>query len=199
MNNVLASHFYDYFQLPLQTAGLAASLFGLMNLFARSFGGIASDLMNTKFGHRGRHWTFFTVQLIMGVMLIVFSRITSDNFPGAIVTLVCFSTCVQMAEGAHFAIVPYVGAHLKSLGPVSGIVGAGGNFGAVMWSFIYRGYAAHPDPRQPFLVHGICVVCTAILLPLCHYPTLGSMFFPATEAEEEQPDKQAAIPPAAKA
>merc|ERR1712151_688844 len=53
MNNVLATHFFDYFKLDLQTAGLAASLFGLMNLFARSLGGIASDYANHKFGHRG--------------------------------------------------------------------------------------------------------------------------------------------------
>ncbi|KAG8464517.1 hypothetical protein KFE25_009889 [Diacronema lutheri] len=189
MNNVLASYFFDYFGLSLQTAGLAASLFGLMNLFARSLGGIASDLANKHFSHRGRHWVFFAVQLGEGCMLVLFSRFKSDNFTGAIITLIAFSTMVQMAEGAQYAVVPYVGKHLKALGPVSGIVGAGGNFGAVMWSLIYKGYASHPDPRQPFLVHGICVVGTALLIPFIHYPEFGSMFLPQTKEEEAQPDE----------
>ena len=38
----------------------------------------------------------------------------------------------QMAEGLHFGVVPYVSA--PALGVVSGMVGAGGNFGAVMGS-----------------------------------------------------------------
>lgn len=193
MNNVLAAYFFDYFGLSLQAAGVAAGMFGLMNLFARSLGGIVSDLANKRFSHRGRHWVFFLTMLFEGVMLVIFSRISSNNFPGAIVTLICFSTCVQMAEGAQYAVVPYVGNHLKALGPVSGIVGAGGNFGAVMWSLIYRGYANYPDPRQPFLVHGICVIGTALLVPFVHYPKFGSMFLPQTESDEEQPDKGAAM------
>jgi hypothetical protein len=38
MNNLLLGYFFEYFGVSLQTAGLAASLFGLMNLFARSLG-----------------------------------------------------------------------------------------------------------------------------------------------------------------
>jgi len=182
MNNVLAAYFFDYFGLSLQEAGLAASLFGLMNLFARSLGGIASDLASRRFGHRGRHWVWFATQLVEGIMLIAFSRITSDLFGLAIFVLVCFSTAVQMAEGGEYAVVPYVGKHLKSLGPVSGIVGAGGNVGAVMWGFIYRGYANDPDPRTPFLIHGFCVLATAALIPFVHFQPLGSMFLPGTEA-----------------
>jgi len=189
MNNVLAAYFFDFFGLSLQAAGLAASLFGLMNLFARSLGGIASDLANARFSHRGRHWVFFCTQLGVGCMLVAFSRFEKDDFAGAIATLVAFSIMVQMAEGAQYAIVPYVGAHLDALGPVAGIVGAGGNFGAVMWSLIYTAYADHADPRQPFFVHGICVVGTALLIPLIHYPEFGSMLWPQTRVDDaQQPD-----------
>lgn len=42
VNNVAASYFSDEFNLSTSKAGLVASLFGLMNLFARSLGGIWS-------------------------------------------------------------------------------------------------------------------------------------------------------------
>lgn len=42
INNVAASYFSDEFDLSTSKAGIVASLFGLMNLFARSLGGIWS-------------------------------------------------------------------------------------------------------------------------------------------------------------
>ncbi|CAM9914228.1 unnamed protein product [Heterosigma akashiwo] len=46
MSNLAASYFYNEFGLSLETAGTVASLFGLMNLFARALGGIVSDFFN---------------------------------------------------------------------------------------------------------------------------------------------------------
>merc|ERR1719197_1454486 len=45
-------------------------------------------------------------------------------------SMICFSICVQMAEGLHFGIVPYISR--PALGVVSGMVGAGGNTGALI-------------------------------------------------------------------
>ncbi|CAN0471790.1 unnamed protein product, partial [Scytosiphon promiscuus] len=42
VNNVAASYFSDEFDLSTSKAGIVASLFGLMNLFARSMGGLWS-------------------------------------------------------------------------------------------------------------------------------------------------------------
>lgn len=42
VNNVAATYFKDEFDLSTSKAGLVASLFGLMNLFARSLGGFWS-------------------------------------------------------------------------------------------------------------------------------------------------------------
>ena len=193
MNQQLAPYFYGYFGLSVTNAGWAAAGFGLMNIFARSLGGLISDFMNTKLGHRARHWVLFFTMIMSSMTLITFSRMTSDNFAGAIIVLLCFSFSVQMAEGATFSVVPYVGKILKALGPVSGIVGAGGNVGAALWGVIYREVGgSDPDPRAPFLVHGFAVLATAFLVPFVHYKTLGSMFFPATEKGEEEVDETAA-------
>ena len=45
MNNQLATHFRVYFQMPGGQASALAGCFGLMNLFARSLGGIFSDAL----------------------------------------------------------------------------------------------------------------------------------------------------------
>ena len=54
----------------------------------------------------------------------------------AIAVLILFSLGVQMAEGTSYGIVPYIVP--EATGAVSGVVGAGGNFGAVMWGLIFR-------------------------------------------------------------
>eukprot|EP00483_Globobulimina_turgida_P013744 UN13770 len=64
-----------------------------------------------------------------------------DSLIYAVVTLFCFSMFVESAEGATFAIVPFVCP--ASNGPVSGIVGAGGNVGAVLFAFALFAYV--PD------------------------------------------------------
>ncbi|CAE8721743.1 unnamed protein product, partial [Polarella glacialis] len=59
MNNVLATHFRTYFQMNAGDAASLAGAFGLMNLFARPLGGIASDKLYQRFGFRGRIWAQF--------------------------------------------------------------------------------------------------------------------------------------------
>lgn len=54
----------------------------------------------------------------------------------AILVMVSFSLFVQMAEGSSYGIVPYVDPSIT--GSISGIVGAGGNTGAVLFSLGFR-------------------------------------------------------------
>ena len=60
----------------------------------------------------------------------------SGTFGIAVIIVIIFSVFVQMAEGLHFGIVPYVSR--PALGIVSGMVGAGG-IGVVLWEII-RGF-----------------------------------------------------------
>lgn len=140
----------------------------------------------------------FATQLAEGVLLLGFSRMRSTQFPAAMVLLVLFSTFVQMAEGAEFAIVPSIGRAMQALGPVGGIVGSGGNIGALCFALLHRSFADHPDPRTPFFIHGFCVLGTALLVPFVHYNQFGSMFLPPPEAEvAPQPPPPKAVKPAA--
>jgi len=79
MNSVAALYFYEYHGLTPQTAGLLASLYGLMNLFARSAGGQISDISNKHFGMRGRLWSCWLVQTLEGAMCMLMAS-TTLNF-----------------------------------------------------------------------------------------------------------------------
>lgn len=52
VNNVAATYFSDEFDLSTSKAGIVAALFGLMNLFARSLGGLWSGKDTSPGGSR---------------------------------------------------------------------------------------------------------------------------------------------------
>ncbi len=128
--NFAALYFHDSFGLGLAMAGFIAFLFGFMNIFARTLGGLASDRFARFGGLRGRVWWLFFALLGEGLLMMLFSQMTVLWL--AIATMVVFAGFVMMAEGATFGLVPFMDK--KRLGAVAGIVGAGGNMGAVIWS-----------------------------------------------------------------
>ena len=134
INNMAALYFHDYFGLGLATAGLVAGLFGLMNVFARTLGGMVGDRWGLRWGLRGRVWFLAGILFLEGLALMLFSQ--QSILPMAIATLIVFSLCVQMSEGATYSVVPFI--NKRALGAVAGIVGAGGNAGAVAAGFLFK-------------------------------------------------------------
>lgn len=157
INNIAAIYYMDYFQLDLKTAGLIAGLFGLMNLFARSLGGLFGDRFGISHGLRGRVYFMFAMLFLEGVMLLFFSQMTL--LPLAISTMILFSLFVQMSEGATFSVVPFI--NKKGIGTVSGIVGAGGNAGAVAAGFLFKSESISYSDGLFYL--GIVVVATSFV------------------------------------
>ncbi len=140
INNIAALYYTDYFNLKLTTAGLVAGLFGLMNIFARTLGGYWGDIFGCKYGLNGRVKWLFVVLFSEGLCLLIFSRMTT--LPLAISTMILFSLFVQMSEGATYSVVPFI--NRKCLGSIAGIVGAGGNMGAVCAGFLFKGLIEWP-------------------------------------------------------
>ncbi|MGM0701336.1 MAG: MFS transporter [Pseudomonadota bacterium] len=171
INNIAAIYFFDNFDLTLATAGLIAGLFGLMNIFARTLGGIFSDLFAKNGGLKGRVRWLFIAMLCEGIALMFFSQM--HVLALAIGIMLVFSLFVQMAEGATFGVVPFI--NKKALGAVAGIVGAGGNAGAVAAGFLFRSESL--SYQQGLFYLGIAVVIAS----LC---CLAVRFTEATEAEE---------------
>lgn len=157
INNIAAIYYKDYFNLDLKTAGLIAGLFGLMNIFARSLGGFFGDRFGIKFGLKGRVRFLFLVVFLEGLSLMLFSQMSW--LPLAIGTMVVFSLFVQMSEGATYSVVPFI--NKKALGAISGIVGAGGNAGAVAAGFLFK-YENITYPEALFII-GIVVTVVSFL------------------------------------
>jgi len=76
MNSVAALYFHEYHGLTPQIAGLLASFYGLMNLVARSAGGLLSDWSNRRAGMRGRLWSAWAVQTIEGALCCCMAAVT---------------------------------------------------------------------------------------------------------------------------
>lgn len=152
INNIAAIYFFDEFDLDLETAGIIAGLFGLMNIFARTMGGIFSDRFARTRGLRGRVRFLFICLLIEGVALVVFSQM--QVLTTAIAMLIVFSLFVQMSEGATFGVVPFI--NRKALGGVAGMVGAGGNAGAVAAGFLFKSESL--SYGEGLLVLGLAVI-----------------------------------------
>ena len=171
VNNVAAMYFYDYFDgITLVTAGLIAASFGLMNVFARTLGGIFGDNFASLWGLKGRSFWLFIVLLCEGIALMLFSRM--DVLFLAIPMLVVFSLFTQMSEGATYSVVPFI--NKKALGAVAGTVGAGGNAGAVAAGFLFKSDVPWNDA---FLYLGVIVACASVLAFLVRF---------STEQEEEE-------------
>ena len=171
INNVAALYYYDRFELNLATAGLIAGLFGLMNVFARTLGGMFGDKFGIKFGLKGRVMFMGGVLLMEGLALILFSQMATLFL--AVGAMTIFSLFVQMSEGATFSVVPFI--NRRALGSVAGIVGAGGNAGAVAAGFLFRMESL--TFGDALLLIGIMVVAIAPLAFLVR-------FSPQTEALE---------------
>lgn len=138
IHNIAAIYYVDQFGLSLKSAGLAAGTFGLLALFARALGGIASDRVARRFGLDGRGLLLFVLIVGEGLGLLWFAQ--AGGAALAVVAMVTFGLFTHMACGATYALVPFVDR--DALGGVAGIIGAGGNVGAVAAGFLMKGAAS---------------------------------------------------------
>lgn len=133
-DNVAALHFVQEYKLSMGTAGLCAGLFGFMNLFARALGGFFADKVGKAYGLWGKGILLSLVLLLEGFGLILFAK--SGSFGLAIFFMIFFALFLKMANGTTYAITPFINE--KNVGLVSGIVGAGGNVGGMLFGFLFK-------------------------------------------------------------
>ncbi len=158
INNIAALYYYDHFELNLATAGVIAGLYGLMNIFARTLGGVFGDKAGIKFGLKGRVMFLGSVLLCEGITLLWFSQMASLML--AVGAMMVFSLFVKMAQGATFSVVPFI--NRRALGSVAGIVGAGGNAGAVAFGFLFRSESL--STQSALMIIGIAVALASVLV-----------------------------------
>jgi len=155
IHNVAATYYVDHFGLSLKGAGMAAGSFGLLALFARALGGWISDKAAARGDLNSRVNLLVVLMIGEGLGLLWFSQSTDVTM--AIVAMLAFGLCTHMACGSTYALVPFVSK--RALGGVAGIVGAGGNVGAVLAGFLMKGTG---NVQQTLLILGGAVLVAAV-------------------------------------
>ena len=162
-DNVAALYFSENFHCDLATAGLLAGVFGFMNLFARAIGGIVADKVGAKMGMRGKGWLLAGLLSLEGIGIILFAQ--TNSFAMAIVAMLGFAFFLKMANGATYAIVPFIDS--KNVGSVSGIVGAGGNLGGVLAGFLFK--SENITYSQAFFYIGLVVGAIGLVVAISRF------------------------------
>ena len=178
MNNAAALYFREEFDQSTESAAAIASIFGWMNLFARGLGGFLSDTCNAKCGMRGRLAIHTLCLAVEGGLVLVFAN--TPSLAGSIVVMVFFSVFVQAAEGTSYGIVPYIDP--PATGSISGIVGAGGNTGAVCFGLGFRNL----DYKDAFIIMGCSIIGSSVLSAFVFIKGHSSLLFGGTDEEPKE-------------
>lgn len=175
IDNIATLYFVDNFKLGLKEAGLIAGTFGMMNIFARALGGIFGDKAGKKFGLRGRILILGIFLLCEGLGIILFSSM--EVLPWAIFTMLLFALFLKMSNGATYAVVPFV--NKKAIGAVAGIVGAGGNVGAVLAGFLFKSETI--SYRESLFIIGVVVIVVSAITFLLSLSKKGAEEFSSAQ------------------
>jgi len=187
VNSQISLYLSQAFAMSQSEGSTVGATFGLTNLFARSLGGWMSDVMYKKWGIRGRIWALFLQIVAEGILMLIFTAGTYDSYGvvGILFALIAWGVTVQATEGGTYGLVPFV--EPTAVGGVAGIVGAGGNTGALVGNTMCKYWGVRPA----FAALGWLTLMAGALTMLIHMPGVGSMFAGPDE-EEEKPAAQTA-------
>ncbi|GAC1380300.1 MAG: MFS transporter [Hymenobacter sp.] len=160
IDNVAAVYFVDHFGATLVMAGLLAGIFGFMNIFARGLGGIVSDRAGRAYGLKGKWFLLSGLLMLEGLGIAVFS--VAPSLTLAITAMLLFALFLKMANGCTYSIVPFV--KREAIGSVSGIVGAGGNLGAMLVGFLFKSATISYNTAFLYIGIGVAVVGGGVFL-----------------------------------
>lgn len=154
VDNVAATFFIDRFGTGVILAGAMAGIFGGMNIFARALGGYVSDRVGQHYGTRGKGLLLGGLLLLEGMGIILFAE--SNTLLLAVITMLLFALFLKMANGCTYGIVPFI--NKENIGIVSGVVGAGGNIGAMLVGFLFKAENLTYADAFFYIGIGVCLI-----------------------------------------
>lgn len=163
INSILGSYYLKNFPYLGQTqSGRWAAMFGLLNVITRPLGGFIGDLIY-KYTNGSlwakKFWIHF-VGVMSGIFLIVIGKLNPHDLDTMIGLVALMAIFMEAGNGANFALVPHIHPHANGI--LSGIVGATGNFGGIIFAIIFR---YHPGQySRVFWIMGCIIIALNVSL-----------------------------------
>ncbi|EOR95957.1 Nitrate/nitrite transporter [Arcticibacter svalbardensis MN12-7] len=164
VDNVAATFFMDRFGTTMIVAGALASIFGGMNIFARALGGYVSDKVGKSYGLKGKGLLLGGMLVLEGIGITLFAQ--SQSLGMAIACMLLFALFLKMANGSTYGIVPFI--NKDAIGSVSGIVGAGGNLGAMLVGFLFKSASLTYADAFHYIGIGVLVIGIIVFITKFH-------------------------------
>ena len=139
INSILGSYYLKNFPKLGQTgSGRWAAMFGLLNIVFRPMGGALADLIysSTNGSLWGKKVLLHSLAILQGVFLIAIGIKDSKNQHTMFGLMAGMAFFLEAGNGANYALVPHV--HPQANGIISGVTGAAGNFGGIIFAVIFR-------------------------------------------------------------
>lgn len=156
INSVLGAYYLKNFPSLGQTnASNYAAIFGFLNFVTRPLGGVVGDLVYNFFGRSlwlKKAW-IHVCGLLTGVLLIVIGVLDPHHLGTMVGLVVLMAVFHEAGNGANFALLPHVYPYAN--GVLSGLTGAGGNLGGVVFAIIFRFMDGGTNYAKGFWVIGI--------------------------------------------
>lgn len=126
-------------------------------------------ILSSLVGMKGRLLWQSIVLIFEGLLVIAFAH--TNTLSTSLGVLIMFSMFVQAAEGSTYGIVPYVNP--LATGSISGIIGAGGNVGAVIFGLFFREF----ETKTALISMGIVIFSSSFLSLFICIPGYVDLFF----------------------
>jgi MFS transporter, NNP family, nitrate/nitrite transporter len=137
-------------------------MFGLLNVLFRPAGGLFSDfLYNRTHNVWSKKIWLHSLGLVTGCFLIAIGLLDSHKRSTMFGLIAGMAFFLEAGNGANFSLVPHVHPHANGI--VSGVTGASGNLGGIVFAIIFRYNPGH----QGKVIWIIGVMTIAINLALC--------------------------------
>lgn len=140
-------------------------MFGLLNVVTRPLGGIIADIFY-KYNKNlwiKKAWIVF-VGVVSGAFLIAIGLVDPREEAMMFGLIAAMAVFLEAGNGANFALVPHV--HPTANGVLSGIVGAVGNLGGVVFAVLFRFHGTAYE--ESFWISGVMIIGLNLILCWVH-------------------------------
>lgn len=156
VNSTLGAFYLKNFKTLGQTgSGNWAAMFGLLNVVFRPIGGLVADYLFRKTSNvwYKKIW-LHSLAIVCGAFLIAIGVVDSKDKSTMFGLIAGMAFFLEAGNGANYALVPHVHPHANGI--VSGVTGAAGNFGGIIFAIIFR--ECKTDYAKPFWIIGIITI-----------------------------------------